>query len=290
MKFSDFEYQAPTSASEVVRLLGERPGEAKIIAGGQSLLPTMAYRMAQPALLVDLRNVRGLDHLAVDATGVRLGALTRWRDIEDSKELELGHPLLKEAVTHIAHYQVRNRGTIGGSLAHADPASELPCIAVTCSAEIRVLGAGGERVVPAEGFFTGPLSTVLGDDELIVELRLPAWRKDRRWAFQEFARRAGDFAMAGVALHYDLGAEGAVENIRIGVVGACPFPRRLVRAEAELAGKRLSETTIAAAARAASAEVEPSTDIHASAAYRRALVGTLLQRSLREAASRGTPT
>lgn len=286
MKFADFEYHAPGTAADVVRLLASRPGEAKIIAGGQSLLPTMAYRLAQPALLVDVRNVPGLDRIAIDASGVRLGARTRWRDIEDSPALASGHPLLQEAVRHVAHYQVRNRGTVGGSLAHGDPASELPCIAVTCDAELRVLGPGGERLLPADGFFTGPLSTVLGDDEMILELRLPPWAPGRRWAFQEFARRAGDFAMAGVALFYDLDAQQRASNVHVGVVGACSRPHRLAAAEAALTGTAVDAQAITAAARAACGEVEPSTDIHATAAYRRALVGTLLERALQQAATR----
>lgn len=286
MKLPNFDYHAPRTPAEVVGLLSQHPGEAKIIAGGQSLLPTMAYRMAQPAVLVDLKNVQGLNHISVGATRVRIGARTRWRDIEDSEALDSAHPLLKEAVSHIAHYQVRNRGTIGGSLAHADPASELPCVAVTCDAELRVLGSGGERTLPAGSFFTGPLSTVLADDEMILELWLPAWPLARRWAFQEFARRAGDFAMAGIALHYDVDAQGCAVDVHIGVVGACSLPQRLGGAEAALTGKPVDTKSIAAAALAASQEVDPPTDIHATAAYRRALVGTLLQRSLQQAIDR----
>lgn len=289
MKLPDFEYHAPNTAAEVVRLLAGRPGEARIIAGGQSLLPTMAYRLAQPALLVDVRNVQGLDRITADGAGVRLGARTRWRDIEDDPVLATAHPLLQEAVRHVAHYQVRNRGTVGGSLAHADPASELPCIAVTCEAELRVLGPAGERAVPADGFFTGPLSTQLGEDDMILELRLPPWPAGRRWAFREFARRAGDFAMAGVAVFYDLDDSQLACNVHIGVVGACSRPHRLAAAEAALNGRAVDDEGIAAAARAASAEVDPPSDLHASAAYRRALVGTLLQRALQEAAARGRP-
>jgi aerobic carbon-monoxide dehydrogenase medium subunit len=286
MKLPNFDYHAPRTPAEVVGLLSRYPGDAKIIAGGQSLLPTMAYRMAQPAVLVDLKNVQGLNHITVEATRVRIGARTRWRDIEDNDALNAAHPLLKEAVSHIAHYQVRNRGTIGGSLAHADPASELPCVAVTCEAELRVLGAGGERMLPAGSFFTGPLSTVLADDEMILELCLPAWPLARRWAFQEFARRAGDFAMAGVAVHYDLDANGCAVDVHIGVVGACSLPQRLAGAEAALEGKPIDARSIVAAGQAAGQEVEPPTDIHATAAYRRALVSTLLQRSLQQAADR----
>lgn len=286
MKFADFEYHAPGTAAEVVGLLASRPGEAKIISGGQSLLPTMAYRLAQPALLVDVRNVAGLSRISVDASGVHLGARTRWRDIEDAAPLATAHPLLQEAISHVAHYQVRNRGTVGGSLAHADPASELPCIAVTCDAELRVLGPGGERIVRADGFFTGPLSTTLADDEMILELRLPPWAPGRRWGFQEFARRSGDFALAGVALFYDLDAQQRAANVHVGVVGACSLPHRLAAAEAALTGTTVDAAAIAVAARAASGEVDPPTDIHATAAYRRALVGTLLERALRQAAAR----
>lgn len=289
MKFTDFEYRAPSTREEVVRLLSEGRGDSKILAGGQSLLPTMAYRMAQPAMLVDLKNVPDLAYVRVQADGVRIGARTRWRDIEDDPQLSAAHPLLKEAVKHIAHYQVRNRGTVGGSLAHADPASELPCVALTCGAQLLVLGPQGERLIAAEDFFTGPLSTVLGDDELIVELRLPAWRADRRWAFQEFSRRRGDFAMAGIALHFDTGADQRLSGVRIGVFGAASAPHRLPGAEAALSGHVLNEHSIAAAAQAATDEVDPPSDIHASAAYRRALVGTLLRRALVQAGASAAP-
>ncbi|MGV3653369.1 MAG: FAD binding domain-containing protein [Noviherbaspirillum sp.] len=286
MKFSEFEYEAPATAAEAVRLLASRLGEAKLIAGGQSLLPTMAYRLAQPALLVDVKNIPDLNRIAIGPDGVRLGARTRWRDIEDSAALCTAHPLLKEAIRHVAHYQIRNRGTVGGSLAHADPASELPCIAVTCEAVIQVLGPQGERLVKAEDFFLGPLSTVLADDEMILELRLPAWRDGRRWAFQEFSRRPGDFALAGIALFYDLDAEGRVSNAHVGVVGACQRSQRLAAAENALNGKPLDAATIAAAAAAAREEADPTGDLHASAEYRKALTGTLLERALRQASGR----
>ncbi|VTU36094.1 Carbon monoxide dehydrogenase medium chain [Variovorax sp. PBS-H4] len=286
MKFSNFEYHAPASPVEVVELLSQYAGEAKIIAGGQSLLPTMAYRMAQPAALVDLKNVPDLNYISLKADGVHIGARTRWRDIEDSEVLARAHPLLQEAVHHVAHYQIRNRGTVGGSLAHGDPASELPCIAVTCDAQLRILGPKGERTIKADGFFTGPLSTELAEDEMILAFQLPFWPAQRRWAFQEFARRAGDFAMAGIALFYDLDAQQRATNVHIGVVGACSTPRRLGRAEAALNGKKIDAASIEAAACAASDEVDPTTDIHATAAYRRSLVATLLKRSLKEAQER----
>lgn len=286
MKLPDFEYVAPASADEVVKLLASRLGEAKVIAGGQSLLPTMAYRLAQPALLIDLKNLADLNRIVVKPTGVVLGARTRWRDIEDSEELKTGHPLLKEAIIHIAHAQVRNRGTVGGSLAHADPASEMPCIAVTCGAEILVLSSNGERLIKAEDLFLGPLMTSLAEDELILEVRLPAWPAARRWSFKEFARRAGDFALAGVAVFYDLNDQNLACNVRVGVAGGGSRPQRLATAERALNGQHLNEQTIQAAAMAASEEVEPLSDLHASAAYRKALVGTLLKRALEEALNR----
>lgn len=286
MKFAEFDYRAPSTPAEVVQLLAQRPGEAKIIAGGQSLLPTMAYRLAQPAMLVDLKGVQGLDGITPDGAVLRLGARTRWRDIEASALLATAHPLLQEAVRHVAHYQVRNRGTVGGSLAHGDPASELPCIAVTCEGELRVLGARGERRIAASEFFLGPLTTDLRDDEMILELVLPAWPRDRRWAFQEFARRAGDFALAGVAVYYDRDDGGRAGNVHIGVVGACQRPHRLAAAEAALSGRVPDAACIEEAAEAAAAEVDPPGDLQAPAAYRRALVATLLRRALREAADR----
>ncbi|MEN3365525.1 MAG: aerobic carbon-monoxide dehydrogenase medium subunit [Burkholderiales bacterium] len=286
MKLPDFEYLAPSTPKEVVQLLASRPGEAKIIAGGQSLLPTMAYRLAQPALLIDLRNLQDLNKITIDQSGVRLGARTRWRDIEDDDALTAANPLLKEAISHVAHYQVRNRGTAGGSLAHADPASEMPCIAVTCEAEILVLGPEGERRVKAEDFFLGPLTTVLAEDEMILEVHLPAWPSGRCWAFKEFSRRPGDFALAGVAVFYDLDDQGRACNAHIGVVGACQRSQRLSNAERALNGKAVDRDTILVVAKAAAQEADPSGDLHAGVEYRKALVGTLLQRALEEAAGR----
>jgi carbon-monoxide dehydrogenase medium subunit len=286
MKLPNFEYAAPSTPSEVVRLLAQHRGEAKLIAGGQSLLPTMAFRLAQPSLLVDVRNLTGLSEIVIEDSAVRLGARTRWRDILDDARLNTAHPLLKEAIQHVAHYQVRNRGTVGGSLAHADPASEMPCIAATCEAELRVLGPAGERRIKAADFFQGPLTTALAEDEMILEVRLPAWVPGRKWAFSEFARRPGDFALAGVALYYDLDHDARATNAHIGVVGACYFSKRLPRTEAALIGKRVDADTARVVAAIASAEADPTEDFHASAEYRKALVGTLLERALVVAANR----
>ena len=184
---------------------------------------------------------------------------------------------------HVAHYQIRNRGTVGGSLAHADPAAEFPGIAVTCDARIHLAGAGGKRVVAAADLFVGPLETCLQEGEIITSIELPRWPQARRWAFEEFSQRRGDFALAGVALFYDLDGESCVRNAHVGVIGATDRPRRLPGVEAALNGQSMSDAVIAKACAAACAEVDPPGDIHGSAAYRRSLVGTLLQRALVQA-------
>jgi carbon-monoxide dehydrogenase medium subunit len=286
MKLPQFEYEAPTSIAEAISLLAASDGSAKVLAGGQSLLPVMAFRLAAPSMLVDLKRVAGLDGIAADSTGVRLGAKVRWCDIEHDARFPAAHPLLAAAVPHIAHYQIRNRGTIGGSLAHADPAAELPGIAVSCDAEVAIAGASGTRSVRAADFFVDALTTVLSHDELIVELRLPPWKAGRRWAFQEFSMRRGDFALAGIALHYDVDGAGRATDAHIGVIGACRKPHRLAAAEAALNGRVVDEQAIRASADAAVKAVTPPSDLHAGAEYRRALVGTLLERALQEAEAR----
>ena len=212
----------------------------------------------------------------------------RWRDIDDDQRLKTAHPLLREAIAHVAHYQIRNRGTVGGSLAHADPAAELPGIAVTCDAEITLAGAAGTRTLPAGEFFTGALSTARRPDEIITELHLPSWPRDRRWAFREFAQRQGDFALAGIALFYDEDRGGFVRNAHLGVIGASDRPRRLTEVEALLNGHAVGEGLFREASAVAAHAVDPPDDLHADAAYRRGLVATLVARGLRAAHGRGT--
>ncbi len=285
MKMPPFEYACPTTLSEAVALLASRDGEAKAIAGGQSLVPMLAFRLAAPALLVDLRKLADLRQIKISKSGVALGAMVRWRDIEDDRRLRTAHPLLVAAIAHVAHYQIRNRGTVGGSIAHADPAAEMPGIAVTCEAEIAIVGQSGPRVIRAADFFVGPLMTTLRPDEIIVEIRLPAWPERRRWGFQEFARRRGDFAMAAAAVFYDQDDSGKARNAHVGVIGVGDRPLRLTQVEAVLNGRAVDEAAIADAEAAASAAVDPQNDIHASAAYRRALVGTMVERALKSASA-----
>jgi carbon-monoxide dehydrogenase medium subunit len=286
MKPAPFDYQAPATLRKAIDLLGSNP-EAAVIAGGQSLMPVLAFRLATPSLLVDLRRIRELDYIGVDEDGVRLGALVRLRVVEGNRRLVEAHPLLREAVAHVAHYQIRNRGTIGGSLAHADPAAELPGIAVTCEGEITLAGSGGSRTIAADEFFTGPLSTLRRPDEIITELHLPYWPSHRRWAFHKFARREGDFALVGILLFYDKDDGGAVGNAHVGVIGACARPHRLREVEALLNGRVLEERLLHQAAAAAAAEVDPPDDLHADAAYRRGLVATLVERALRATVEKG---
>jgi carbon-monoxide dehydrogenase medium subunit len=285
MKLPPFDYACPTTLPEAIELLASHDGDAKALAGGQSLMPMLAFRLAQPALLVDLRKLADLRGIRISDRGVALGAMVRWRDIEDDGRLDRAHPLLKAAITHVAHYQIRNRGTVGGSIAHADPAAEMPGIAMTCDAEIAVAGKSGARVIQAADFFQGALTTALTPDEIIVEVRLPAWPAGRRWGFQEFARRRGDFAMAAAAVFYDEDANGRARNAHVGAIGVGDRPLRLTAAEDVLNGRSIDDATIAQAEAAASATVDPQDDIHASAAYRRALIGTMVERALKRAAA-----
>ncbi len=280
MKLAEIAYARPDTIDEAIALLAAGRGTARAIAGGQSLMPLLAFRMSAPKLLVDIGRLPGLSEIEVGEDGVSIGALVRWRDIEKSILLKRAQPLLVEAMGHVAHYQIRNRGTVGGSLAHADPAAELPGIAVTCDARIRVAGPTGERVVAAEDFFLGALTTDLAEDELIVSLILPPWPVGRRWAFEEFSRRRGDFALAGVAVFFDVDAQGRCVGPHAGAIGVGPVPSRLSAVEQCLAGRVIDDEVIARAAEAAGRCVDPPDDIHAPAAYRRALLATLTERAL----------
>jgi aerobic carbon-monoxide dehydrogenase medium subunit len=283
MKLPAFDYASPATIEEAVALLAARSGNAKIISGGQSLVPMLVFRLAAPELLVDLKRLQGLNRIIIGEDGVHLGAKVRWREIEDDERLKGAHPLLVEAIRHVAHYQIRNRGTVGGSLAHADPAAEMPGIAITCDAELTIVGPKGKRIDKASDFFKGSLTTSLAPDEILTDIKLPPWSAGRRWAFLEFALRRGDFAMAGVALHYEL-LEGKIADIHIGAIGVGDRPLRLHTAEVALNGQRPDDAAIENAVKAARESVDPPSDIHAPAEYRRALLGTLLARALRRSA------
>src|SRR5271163_280353 len=235
MKLPPFDYACPTSISEAVALLASHGGEAKLLAGGQSLVPMLAFRIAAPALIVDLRKLTELRQIKITGDGVALGAMVRWRDILDDARLAAAHPLLVAAVAQVAHHQIRNRGTVGGSLAHADPAAEMPGVAVACEARITAVGSAGARVIAAAEFFRGPLTTALKPDEIITEIRLPAWPARRRFGFAEFARRRGDFALAAAMVFYDEDSEAARNsqacNVHAGAIGVADRPLRLTAVE-----------------------------------------------------------
>jgi carbon-monoxide dehydrogenase medium subunit len=283
MKLPAFDYACPATLSEAVALLAAHDGEARPLAGGQSLIPMMAFRIASPKLLVDLRYVPDLRTIRISDDGVRLGAMVRWRDILDDRRLATANPLLVATVAEIAHHQIRNRGTVGGSLAHADPAAELPGVAIACDAEITAVGKAGARIIKASEFFVGALTTTLETDEVITEVHFPAWPANRRYAFQEFSLRRGDFALSGVALYYDLDGDGKAADASVGVIGVADRPLRLAAVEAVLNGRAIDDAAIAASREAACAAVDPHDDIHASAAYRRSLTGTMVERALTSA-------
>lgn len=284
MKMPKFEYARPSSVEEAVQLLAKNDG-AKIISGGQSLLPILAFRLNYPSLLVDLRDIKGLSDIDISEEGVKLGARVRWVQIEEDQKLATAHPLLVSMISNVAHYQIRNRGTVGGSLSHGDPAAEMPGLAVICECTITIVGSNGERQVPASEFYTGALETVLEPDEILTQVRFPHWPSGRKWGFEEFSHRKGDFAIAGVAVFYDLSSVGVIENAHVGVIGAASTPIRLASVEDRLNGSVPSEELIAEMVELGAASVDPQADAQISADYRRSLVGTLLGRVLKSSMS-----
>jgi carbon-monoxide dehydrogenase medium subunit len=285
MKFPAFEYESPDTIDAAIALLGRHP-DARVLAGGQSLLPLLALRMSAPSHLIDLGRIPNLDAISLTETQIRIGALVKWRDIENSELLQFEHPLLVEAVSHVAHYQVRNLGTAGGALAHSDPASEMVCMAVLCDAEIVVSGQLGVRVLRADDFLLGPMSNALAQDDIITEVRFPRWPAGRRWAFQEFSRRLGDYAIAGVGLLYDEDESGRISNSQIALFGSLERAVRSREAEAALLGRKLDTSSMKVAAGAALAEIEPMINSRLPPAYLQSLYGALLERALQQATAR----
>jgi carbon-monoxide dehydrogenase medium subunit len=285
MKPAAFEYSRPQALAEALSLLvGD---DVKPIAGGQSLVPLLALRLASPKRLVDISRLVELRGIEVGSDCIRIGALTRWRDVLSDPRLAEHHPLLIEAVRHTAHYQIRNRGTVGGSCCHADPAAELPAIAITCEAQFEAVSLRGRRLIPAREFFRGVFTTALEPDELLLAVRLPGWRRGRRYGFEEVARRRGDFAIVGCALFWD-DDDGCCRNPHVGAFGVAETPVRVPAVEAVLIDQQINERTIRDACRAISDAIVPPTDLHATSAYRSALLAVVLERAL-QAASLGPP-
>ena len=291
MKPAPFKYYAPATVQEALALLAEHGYDAKVLAGGQSLIPTMNFRLAQPAVLVDLNHVSELFYINPDnkTGGLLIGAMTRESQVEHSPLVAERSPLITETMPHIAHEQIRHRGTFGGCMAHADPAAELPTIAVALRANMKVRGQSGERWVPAEEFFISLFTTVLMPDELLVEVAIPPLSPRTGWSFMEVARRHGDYALVGVAATVTLDGQNWCEEARLVYVSVGDRPENAVQATALLNGQELTSEAIEAAAEtAATADVEPVKDIHASVEYRRHLVKVLTRRALIQAAERAT--
>ncbi|MSP98227.1 MAG: xanthine dehydrogenase family protein subunit M [Betaproteobacteria bacterium] len=282
VKAASFRYKRPASLADALCLLGEGGPDARAIAGGQSLVPAMNFRLARPALLVDLGSIAALRGIRVaDDGSLVAGAMTRHSDFEFNESVRERLPLLYAAMPGIAHMPIRNRGTIGGSLAHADPAGDWPALCVACGAELVLKKGGSERIVPAENFSRGFFSTALAEGELISEIRFPAWPKGRRWGLTKMNKRRGDFALAAVACIVDL--DGAkVSAARIVVYGATDAPLLLADAGDHLVGHVPATEKVEAAAIAA-ARTPVRSNLHASAEYRRELVRVLTRRALEQA-------
>lgn len=281
MKPAPFEYFAPVELQEALDLLERYGDEAKILAGGQSLMPLMNLRLARPGLIIDINRLSSLDTItATPEGGLTIGALTRQRALERSKIVQEQNPILAAAMPLIGHFQIRNRGTIGGSLVHADPAAELPAVSLLLGAEFLLRSKSAVRVVPAAEFFLSYLTTAIRPAELLTEIRLPKWPSGEAWAVQEIARRKGDFALIGVALRAELDAVETVQKAVIVMFGVDSKPLRMERAEAILKGRRISEAFLRELSGVVAEELEPDSDIHASAAYRKEVGGVLVRRAL----------
>jgi aerobic carbon-monoxide dehydrogenase medium subunit len=284
MKPPPFEYVAPTSIDEAVAALAQGGTEAKVLAGGQSLVPLLNFRLARPGVLVDLNRVAELAYVTGRDGGIAIGAMTRQARVERDPALAHSQPLLREAIRWVGHAAIRSRGTIGGSLAHADPAAELPAVVVCLDAQLSVIGPRGRRSIPAADFFLGYLSTALEPDEILLEAWLPALAPCTGQAWLEFARRHGDFALAGVAVSLCLRGE-RVETARIVLTGVGGTPVRAREAETLLIGSSVLER-VSAAADAVRSTIDPDADIHASKEYRAHLAGVLTERAVRLAYER----
>lgn len=288
MKPAPFDYLAPDSLDAALAILSERGSDAKLLAGGQSLVPAMNFRILQPALLVDLNRLPGLSFITrTDDGELRLGALNRQRALERDPLIARESPLLHETIPFVAHPQIRNRGTLGGNLAHADPAAELPVVMVALGARFRAQSANGERWISADDFFRGMFTTDLAPEEALVEVALPALPPRTGTCFMEIARRRGDYAMAGVAAVVTLDERGVCQKARLVYLNVGDGPVNARQAAGALEGSPPSQDTIdAAASMAANKEIDPMGNLHASAAYQRHLARVLTRRALTTAFER----
>ena len=286
MKPAKFEYHTPASVDEALAIMGRYDGEARVLAGGQSLVPLMNFRLATPRAIVDLNRIAELAYVGEDGEIVRIGSMTRQRRLEFEPLVAAKLPLLREALRWVGHLPTRSRGTIGGSIAHADPSAEIPMVLQALEGEIVARGSQGERRIAAQDLFHAALTTSLAPLEIITEVRLPAMPAQAGYAVEEFARRKGDFAIAAVAVTLVRDGERCTKA-RLATAGVGPIPIRLRDAEAVLEQKGLSENAITEAADKATAEVDPVSDLNGSAEYRRHLTGVLTSRAVAKAIAAG---
>jgi carbon-monoxide dehydrogenase medium subunit len=286
LKPAPFEYFAPETVEEVVSLLSQHGDEAKILAGGQSLIPLLALRLASPTVVVDINRVNSLEYLQ-DGDGVlHVGALARHRAVERLEGLAERCPMLADAVGVVGHVAIRNRGTVVGSIAHADPAAEWPALALALDAEVDVVGSGGNRTIPADSLFTTYFTTTLEPEELVTEVRFSIPPGAVGSSFVELARRHGDFAVAGVGALIDLSETGTIQDARVVLIGVADTPLRIREAEQVLGDHEPVGASFQEAAEAVQRLIEPAGDIHGSADYRRAIAGVLTRRALAKATAR----
>ena len=285
MKPPPFAYECPREVEEAVALLAAHDGDARPLAGGQSLVPLLNFRLARPAVLVDLNRIAALGRIRVEDGALRIGAMARQAAVEADPDVAQGWPILPATIGHIAHPQIRNRGTVGGSLAHNDPAAELPAVMLALDAEMIAQGPQEQRAIAAADFFAGTMETALRPDELLTEIRVPALPEGTGWGFQEAARRQGDFALVAVAVLLRPTEAGQIAS-RIVVTGTGDGPARMAAAEAIVAERGADADACEAAGDAAAAASEPTDDPHAPAWYRQRLVAALTRRACHEAAMR----
>jgi aerobic carbon-monoxide dehydrogenase medium subunit len=288
MKPAPFDYFAPTSVEEALEILSEKGYDVKVLAGGQSLIPSMNFRLAQPPALLDLNNIPELAFIrSTSDGGVVIGAMTRDTDVEYDEMVTERFPVIRQAMPHIAHPQIRNRGTFGGAIAHADPTAQLPAITLALGARFHVRNKSNDRWVGCDEFFTGPFSTVLEPDELLMEVEIPPMAAHTGTSYQQMARQAGAQALVGVVALVTLNAQDQVETARITMLSVGETPVLAVNAADSLIGKNLTADVIAAAAEIADTQdSDPSGDIHCSPEYRRHLIRVLVARALNEAGER----
>lgn len=282
-----FDYFVPTTLQEAVSLLTTHQAEAKILAGGQSLIPAMRFRLSQPEVLIDINRIEGLEYIRETDDYLAIGALTREAALDKSAVVQQKYPLLAETARAIADPLVRNMATIGGNLAHADPANDHPATVLSYGAELVAVGPQGERLIPIDSFFTGLFENCLAYNEILTEIRLPAPTPRSGGTYLKLERKVGDYAVAGVAVQLSVAEDSdTVTAVRIGLTNVSSVAMRARNAEGALLGQKLNDTTINAAAQAAAQECDPSADLRGSVEYKRDMVRVLLRRAIRRAAQR----